>query len=159
MLCPNCGTKATTTHKFCRGCGMNLAPVSEALAAHLSPGGAASAREAERRAARRMRNGLLVGVFVVLLGALVMTVLSGKGFTLIGLLTILLGVVFSLAAVLPPLRAAARVDEDDAPPPSEDAAATQRLLHENTTEPAASVAERTTELLGVERKVAEPGRD
>ena len=159
MLCPNCGTKATTTHKFCRGCGMNLEPVAKALAAHLSPGDASAAREAEGRAARRTRGGLFAGAFIILFGALLMTMLPGKGITLIGLLTILLGVVISLAAALPPLRAAASVDEEPARLPNEDAAATQRLLHENTIEPAASVAERTTELLGVERKVAEPRRD
>jgi hypothetical protein len=100
-----------------------------------------------------------VGAFVVLSGALVMSMLPGKGFALIGLVTILLGVVFSLAAALPALRASARADEDDAQPPPEDAATTQRLLHESTIEPAASVAERTTELLGVERDAARRPRD
>ena len=159
MLCPNCGTKATTQHKFCRGCGMNLEPVSKALAAHLSPGGASAAREAEGRGARRIRNGLFAGVFVILFGALLMSFLPGKGFTLFGLLAILLGVVITLAAVLPPLRASAKAYEEPAQLPNEDAAATQRLLHENTIEPASSVAERTTELLGVERNVTQERRD
>ena len=160
MLCPNCGTKATGPHKFCRGCGMNLEQVSKALAAHLSPGGAAAAREAEGRAARRIRNGLFAGVFIVLFGALLMSLLPGKGFTLFGLLAVLLGVVITLAAVLPPLRASARAGEEEpAQLTDEGAAATQRLLHESGIDPAASVAERTTELLDAERKVAEPRRD
>ena len=69
MLCPNCGTKTTTEHKFCRNCGMNLEPVSRALAAHLSHGGAptaaaAAARETERRGTRRLARGLFTGIFV-----------------------------------------------------------------------------------------------
>ena len=65
MLCPNCGTQTTNEQKFCRNCGMNLEPVSKAIAAHLALGGLESppAEEAgERRELRRMTNRLIVGV-------------------------------------------------------------------------------------------------
>src|ERR687893_225391 len=99
MLCPNCGTKTTTEHKFCRNCGMNLEPVSRALAEHLSPEGAAraaSAREAERRALRRLTNGLLAGVIVIMLGVLMAVFLPGKGGKFLGVAATLVGLVAAL---------------------------------------------------------------
>ena len=95
MLCPNCGTKTTTEHRFCRNCGMNLEPVSRALAAHLAHGGAASklARAADRRNVQRLTAGLFAGVFVVLFGMFLMAFLPGKGFKLLGLIASILNIV------------------------------------------------------------------
>jgi hypothetical protein len=157
MLCPNCGTKTTNDHKFCRNCGMNLAPVAQAVAAHLSHGGAptaaaAAAREAERRGTRRLARGLFTGIFVFLLG-LLMGFLPGAPFKTVGAMMTLLGVVFSLVTVLSSMRADATTEAPPAPPTQmpEGAAPTGRLLHENTIEPVpASVTDHTTELLGVE---------
>ena len=162
MLCPNCGTRTTTEHKFCRNCGMNLEPVSRALAAHLSPGGAAAAkaaRAAERRALRRMTTGLIAGVVVTLFGVLLMAVMPGKGFKVIGVVAALVGLVAALIAVLSPLRPAKDDDEEEeaqAPHALEGAAPTGRLLHEQTAEPLPSITERTTELLGVEAEDRKP---
>jgi len=155
MLCPNCGTKTTTEHKFCRNCGMNLEPVSRALAAHLTVGGAAAARaarEADRRTVRRMTGGLFAGVFVVLFGMLLIAFLPGKGFKFLGVAAALIGIVAALASVLSPLR---RMNDAGAEPPhnAPDAAApnTGRLLHEQTFDHVpASVTDHTTELLNVE---------
>ena len=163
MLCPNCGTKTTNEHKFCRNCGMNLEPVSRALAAHLSVGGAAaarSAREADRRTVVRMTNGLFAGLAVVLFGLLLIAFLPGKGFKFLGVAAALMGIVASLVSVLFPLRSmndvAAQVE---APPPALDPAApaTGRLLHEQTFDRVpASVADHTTELLHAEVKDRQP---
>ena len=156
MLCPNCGTKTTTEHKFCRGCGMNLEPVSRALVEHLSPEGAAraaSAREAERRAVRRMTSGLFAGLFVVLFGMLLIAFLPGKGFKFIGVAAALVGIVVALVSVLSPLRSMGGAVEEPAPRALGGAAATTgRLLHETTIEPVPTVTDRTTELLHVEPK-------
>jgi predicted lipid-binding transport protein (Tim44 family) len=147
MLCPNCGTKTTTEHKFCRNCGMNLEPVSRALAAHLSHGGPAAARlarEAERRGVRRMTGGLAAGVIVVLFGMLLMAFVPGRAFKLFGFVSAVLGLVFALVSLLSALRPA---------PPALDGAApgTGRLLREQTLEHVpASVTDHTTELLNVE---------
>jgi Na+/melibiose symporter-like transporter len=155
MLCPNCGTKTTTDHKFCRNCGMNLEPVSRALAAHLSVGGAAAARlarEAERRNVNRMTRGLLAGVIVVLFGMLLIAFLPGKAFKMLGLIAAVLGIVFSLVSVLSALR---RMNDAETPPPALDHTApdTGRLLHEQTFDRVpTSVTDHTTELLGVEVK-------
>jgi len=156
MLCPNCGTRTTTEHKFCRNCGMNLEPVSRALAAHLTPGGAEAARAAraaERHAARRMTRRLLAGVAVVLFGVFLMAFVPGGAFKLLGLWSALIGIVATLAAVFSTSRAASDAAPAHAPHvPDAAAPPTARLLREQTFEPVPSVTERTTDLLGVEVK-------
>ena len=161
MLCPNCGTKTTTEHKFCRNCGMNLEPVTRALVEHLSVGGAAAAlaaRAADRRTARRMTNGLLAGVFVVLFGLILIAFLPGKGFKFLGVAAALIGIVAALVSVLSPLRSMGGA-EAAAPPPALDGAAphTGPLLHERTFDRVpTSVTDHTTELLDVEVKDRRP---
>jgi predicted lipid-binding transport protein (Tim44 family) len=164
MLCPNCGTKTTTDHKFCRNCGMNLEPVSRALAAHLSVGGAAAARlarEAERRNVNRMTRGLLAGVIVVLFGMLLIGFLPGKAFKMLGLIAAILGIVFSLVSVLSTLRRMNDAEAEPLPHALDHAApGTGRLLHEQTfNHVPTSVTDHTTELLNVEAKGAESRRD
>jgi hypothetical protein len=166
MLCPNCGTHSSTEQKFCRNCGMSLEPVSKALAAHLAQGGAAAPpaeEEGERRDLRRMTNGLILGVAVVLIGALVLA--DAKLFMLrpwvklLGSVLTCLGVFISLLAVLSPLRSAGRRHGATRPGALEGERTTARLLGESTIEPAASVTERTTDLLGVEVKGARPRQE
>ncbi|HEX7315911.1 MAG TPA: zinc-ribbon domain-containing protein [Pyrinomonadaceae bacterium] len=157
MLCPNCGTKTTTEHKFCRNCGMNLEPVARALAAHLSVGGAAAARasrEADRSNVRRLTVGLFTGVFVVIFGMLLIAFLPGKAFKMLGLIAAALGIVFSLVSVLSSLRRMSDAAVEATPPPALDQATpTGRLLHEQTFDPIpSSVTDHTTELLHVEPK-------
>src|SRR5687767_9848872 len=134
MLCPNCGTRTTTEHKFCRACGMNLEPVSKALAEHLAPGGAArstSARATERGSMRRITTGLVAGFTLTLLGLLFMTMFPGKGPRTVGLLVALVGLVGALLFVLSPLRSTGDGGAEPAPPPLDPSAAeTGRLLHE-----------------------------
>ena len=162
MLCPNCGTKTTTEHKFCRNCGMNLEPVTRALAEHLSPEGAAraaSAREAERRALRRLTNGLLAGVIVIMLGVLMAVFLPGKGGKFLGVAATLVGLVAALVAVLSLLRALGTAVKEPAPRSLDGAAgpSTGSLLHEQTFDRVpASVTDHTTELLHAEVKDRKP---
>lgn len=163
MLCPNCGTKTTTEHKFCRNCGMNLEPVARALAAHLAGGGATvavTAREAERRALRRLANGLLAGIFAVLFGMFLIAFLPGKGFKFLGVAAAFMGIVAALVSVLSPLRSmGAGAAQAEVPPHAFDPAApnTGRLLHEQTFERVpGSVADHTTELLHVEVEDRKP---
>lgn len=160
MLCPNCGTRTTKTHNFCRSCGMNLEPVSRALAAHRAHGGAA-ARAAERLAARRMMTALLASVFVIVFGVLMMAVMPGKAFRFLGVATALIGVVSAMVSVFSAQRAAVGAGVELAPPapPAPEAAATPttgRLLREQGVGRAHSVADHTTELLGVEVKERGP---
>jgi len=46
MYCPKCGTENIEDARFCRGCGVDLGPVSQALAGK-TPEGRVSKREAE----------------------------------------------------------------------------------------------------------------
>ena len=157
MLCPNCGTKTKTEHRFCRHCGMNLEPVSKALAEHLSASGAA-AREAARGTAPEAMGCLFAGVLVILVGVLLTAFLPGKAFKFVGVASAVIGLVAVLVSAL----SLPRQTEDSvaAPPPdAPDAAAptTGRLLREQTFEPVpTSVTDRTTELLGVEVKDRKP---
>lgn len=162
MLCPNCGTKTTTDHKFCRNCGMNLEPVSRALAAHLSHGGAAAARVAreavQRRVVRRMKDGLFAGIIVILFGVLMMAFMPGKAFKFFGVVSALIGIVAALAAVFSTLRTTSGGADAEPLPHELDATSpnTGRLLHEQTFEPVPSVTDHTTELLHVEIKDRKP---
>jgi hypothetical protein len=159
MLCPNCGTQTTNEQKFCRNCGMNLEPVSKAIATHLAQGGLdapPAEAEGERRDLRRMTNGLILGVAVILVGALVLAdarlFMLRPWLKMLGTFLTCLGVFVSLLAVLSPLRSAGRRRGATLPDKPEGARTTGRLLHESTIEPVPSVTERTTDLLGVERK-------
>ena len=157
MLCPNCGTKTTTEHKFCRNCGMNLEPVARALAAHLSVGGAAPAklaRAANRRNAQKLAGGLVAGVALLLFGMLLMAFLPGKGFQLLGLVAAVLGILYSLASITPTLRRVGDAGVEPLPHALDNIApGTGRLLHEQTFEHVpTSVADHTTELLNAELK-------
>lgn len=159
MLCPNCGTKTTTEHKFCRNCGMNLEPVSRALAEHLSVGGAAAgrvAREPERRAPRPPMGGLFAALSVVVFGVLLTAFVPGRPFKFLGVAAALIGLVTTLVFFLTPPRPAR---DAEPPPPSLDPAApnTGRPLREQTFDRVpASVTDHTTELLGVEIKDRKP---
>ena len=163
MLCPNCGTQTTNEQKFCRNCGMNLGPVSKAIASHLALGGleAPPAEESgERRELRRMTNRLIVGVAVILVGALVLAdarlFMLRPWLKMLGTFVTCLGVFVSLLAVLAPLRSAGRRRGAALAGPPEGARTTGRLLYESTIEPVPSVTERTTDLLGVEVNRAKP---
>jgi predicted lipid-binding transport protein (Tim44 family) len=156
MLCPNCGTKTTTEHKFCRNCGMNLEPVARALAEHLSASGAA-AREGARGAAPETMGCLLAGVLIILFGVLLMAFLPGKAFKFVGVASAVIGLVAVLISALAPrptedAGAAATPDAPDAAAPT-----TGRLLREQTFQPApSSVTDRTTELFHAEVKDRKP---
>ena len=158
MLCPNCGTTTTTEHRFCRHCGMNLAPVSKALAAHLAQGGVAAAPPAAegsgRSDLRRMANGLAAGVGILLLGVLLLSLsrifMLRPSYKLFSVVALCLGTFVSLLAVLSPLRSMGRRRGGD-PPEGLKTTPTGRLLHESTFEPVPrSVTDHTTDLLGVE---------
>ena len=160
MLCPNCGTKTKTEHKFCRNCGMNLEPVSRALAAHLSVGGAAAARDAredDRRNVYRLTGGLMAGVCVVVFGLLLIALFPGKGFKLLGIASALIGIVTAMAAVFSSLRRMSDANVEALPPALDHSTPTGRLLHEQSFEHVpSSVTDHTTELLHAEVKERKP---
>jgi predicted lipid-binding transport protein (Tim44 family) len=161
MLCPNCGTKTKTGHKFCRHCGMNLEPVSKALAEHRAASGAA-AREAAPGAAPEAMGCLFAGVLVILVGVLLTAFVPGKAFKFAGVAAAVIGLVAVLVSALSAVHTPKGADADappEAPPDALDAAAptTGRLLREQTFEPVpTSVTDHTTELLHAEVKDHKP---
>lgn len=78
MHCPNCGTPAPANQKFCRGCGMSLQSVSEAVAQHraadqaaAAPAPGADAQEWARTLKRSWGLGfavLFAGLFIGIVG-------------------------------------------------------------------------------------------
>lgn len=158
MLCPNCGTKTKTGHRFCRHCGMNLEPVSKALAEHRAAGGAAS-REAARGNASEATGCLFAGVLVILVGVLLTAFMPGKAFKFAGVAAAVIGLVAVLVSALSSMHSAKGSDAAAPPDNTLDDAApdTGRLLREQTFDPVpTSVTDHTTELLHAELKDREP---
>ena len=153
MLCPNCGTRGSSEHKFCRRCGMNLEPITQALAEHRATGGAVLTREEEeRRALARLASGMTWGLVLFFVGLLLLAVAKmfalGRFGMLAGLLVTLVGGLVATIAAFAPMRAAAgsarALKNPDALP---DAKTTGRLLDEPPHEPLPTITDRTTELL------------
>lgn len=135
---------------------MNLEPVSKALAEHRSSGGAA--RDSEQRTLRRMTNGLIAGVVVVLFGMLLVGFLPGRAFKFVGVAAAILGLIAVLVSAMTLRRPTRDVGAVASPDALDDTAPTTgRLLHEQTFEPArTSITDHTTELLNVEVKDRSP---
>ena len=153
MLCPNCGTATAAEHKFCRTCGMNLEPVTRAMAAHLGDDDTDTQplKEEERRAFRRMTIGLIRGLVLLLAGVLLI-VWSRPHTVPLDTIIIMAGVIFAMRSFLSLFKAARRRRRRSHPAALKGGKTTGQLLHESTIEPVPSVTERTTELLAVERK-------
>jgi hypothetical protein len=168
MFCPNCSAKSTADQKFCRGCGLKLDKVSLLIVEQLPAG--SLAESAPEEIARLLKSKqrierLLVGIGLtgaaVFVGAiiwtLVFTIIIGKGAVLQG--SIALGFILAGVAALAlvfyresVLNSLARRGVSDEKPPLPAGAPTANLLTESRVAPVASVTDRTTELLEVERK-------
>jgi hypothetical protein len=166
MHCPNCGTKNSTGHKFCRACGLSLEKFALLLAEELPAGelGRAEAEELARLAARERRARFWVTaaglacialvVSVVLYGIIFKFIIE-KGEVVGGLIflsVILLGLAFAgLATYNESLKEKMRKRLKPALPQGE---TTGRLLPDGARfEPVPSVTERTTELLTVKKSM------
>ena len=168
MFCPNCGANSTADQKFCRGCGLKLEKVSLMIAEQL-PAGSLSESTPEEitlllKSKRRVER-LLVGigltgatVFVVsIIWTIIFKIIIGRGHVLQG--SIFLGFIIAGLAALAlvcyresVVNSLARRGVTDEKPALPAAAPTANLLPEARATPLASVTERTTELLEVERK-------
>jgi hypothetical protein len=165
MHCPNCGTKTSAEHKFCRACGLELEKFALLLAEQLPAGelGRAEAEGLARLAARERRTrfwltaaGLACIVLVVsaVLYGIIAKLIIEKGEVVGGLIflfIILLGLVFAgLATYNESLKEKLQRRHEPTLPRGE---TTGRLLPDGARfEPVPSVTERTTDLLSVENK-------
>jgi hypothetical protein len=164
MHCPNCGTKTSTEHKYCRSCGLSLEKFALLLAEELPAGelGRAEVEELTRLAARERRIVFwLTAAAALFIACVVGAVLYGiigkiiieKGHVfggLVFLLVILLPLAFGgLFLYRESLQKKMQKRLEPALPRGEK---TGRLLPDDARfEPVPSVTERTTELLSVEK--------
>jgi hypothetical protein len=105
MHCPNCGQQLSSDLKFCRSCGMKLDSVVKAVNEHLSlDGSEPPAKNSDRTRLNRMARGMLIGVFVVVIGAL--TTSLGKGvwaFEKVGVFLAFVGLMLMFYSVISPM--------------------------------------------------------
>jgi hypothetical protein len=164
MHCPNCGTKTSTEHKYCRACGLGLEKFALLLAEQLPDGeaGLAQAEGLARLAARsRWVENILTAALFTFIACLVGVILYGivgkliieKGQVLGGLIflfVILLGLgSVGLVAYREHLKEKMQKRLEPQLPAAE---TTGRLLPDDSRfEPVSSVTEATTELLSVEK--------
>lgn len=160
MYCPNCGKKITAEQKFCRSCGLGLEKIAQAVGEQHPVKSDEGAEERKERLERWGFYALCVfgaGVLLPLLYYIVRLLLSGRVLTGLGLLALivvlgcgLLSVILfaeaediKKAGVKRRLSQAAELAEKET---------TSRLLPEPSLEPAASITDRTTELLFAEKE-------
>lgn len=62
MHCPRCGTTATTSQQFCRGCGLNLEKVAEILGEEVAVQSSSPGTEAARLRERQQKFENLAGI-------------------------------------------------------------------------------------------------
>ena len=166
MHCPDCGAKTSPEHRFCRSCGLSLEPFARLLAEHLpaETEGGAEAGELARLMARQRKVerwlGIALSVFIgsIVLGILygiVAKVIIGKGQLLAGLvfLTVILLGLASVALVAYRETLKEKM-EKRRPAELQGEGAATRSLPDARFEPAASVTDRTTDLLAARRDAA-----
>jgi hypothetical protein len=164
MHCPDCGAKTSPEHRFCRSCGLSLEPFARLLAEHLpaETEGGAEAETTARLMARQRKVERWLGVALwVFLGSIavgtlysiIAKVIIGKGQLLYGLIflgVILVGVAsVALVAYRETLK---EKMEKRRPAELQGEGAATRSLPDARFEPAASVTDRTTELLAARRE-------
>lgn len=162
MFCPNCATKVSPEQKFCRSCGLGLSQIVQSLAEQLPTKLDASLLERKNKLERLGTYALstfglgVLGFFLYLVGYKLM-LSQGKFLAALGVLVALVVVGAGFLSVI--LFAKAKEAEDatgkrQLESAKEVAAAggTGKLLSEDYVTPVPSVAERTTELLFVEKK-------
>ena len=161
MHCPSCGAETTLEQRFCRSCGMDLETVSKLVAAHSSPESLKLEKSLTEKANRqRMYQSFKWGMTCFILGtaALAATKTLGfdKTFNLGPLLLVFVGMgIMFYGGVLLPMRERVPGSRKLPGPGS-----TSELPETETTKelpaaripvPVASVTERTTQLIAVEK--------
>jgi hypothetical protein len=165
MHCPNCGNQSELDQKFCRKCGFNLEPVSKLIVnnpdAHQLK---LEKAEREKLALRRMVSWMMWGMLILLIGVVVIVI--NKTFNLdplvklIGTFITLGGVSVTMYGLLDTMRGgkgrpkSGAIDVGINNPDTEEGvrADTTRELEGRLPVPLPSVTERTTQLIGAERK-------
>jgi len=156
MFCPNCGTTNSFEQNYCRGCGLRLDGIVEAISSQFP---SEEYVELQRRRARFERTGRLcllisgvIGLALLLYAAVEFKIiLLGPGIpigaAIVALIAFLLlsGFFFNY----PKLFMKAKSRPPDENPPA--AVVTAKLIEDRPFDPASSVIEGTTEFLKVPR--------
>jgi len=156
MHCPNCGAEASAKQKFCRACGLSLERFAQLLAEPLPDIEDKDVARARRRLRQLESGAKLTGCVVVLAAWLLLaSVIAGVGVkaiisgdnTPVGIMLLVLAVVSiafeSLVIYYASLHAKASSQKTDRPAASS-AETTNKLLPEDQSLIAMSVAEQTT---------------
>ena len=154
MFCPNCGTKNSVEQNYCRGCGLKLDAIVEAISDQFP---SKEYAELQRRRERFERIGLLclsiagvIGLSLLLFLAIQFKlVLLGPEVLFGSAIAALIGFLF-LSIIFfnyPKFFIKVRSIPSDENPPV--AAVTAKLIEDRPFEPASSVTEGTTEFLKV----------
>lgn len=162
MFCPNCGANNSTEQKFCRSCGLNLEKSAESLLEQI-PSAESAGLLRRQRNLEKFGNIVFGGFGLVLLIAIcamiymifTKMILSGNNiFGGIMLIAFLVFASLSLAYVV--LKEDLKEKKQKANPALQnelpEKLETGKLLEEKPFEPAASIAENTTDLLYAEQK-------
>jgi len=157
MYCPNCGKTNSTAQKFCRSCGFNLEQTRLSLVEQQPSGEVeASLQRRQQQVERWLTIAGVSAISVLILGVLwgviyKIIIVKGEVVEGLGFLGFIIGVVLFaiLAWYRDSLRKAGKPSLPAAMPRAED---TAELLPATQMEPLPSVTERTTELLGAEKK-------
>jgi len=154
MFCPNCGTKNSVKQNYCRGCGLKLDAIVEAVSDQFP---SKEYADLQRRRERFQRIGLvclsiagLIGFALLLfLAAQYKLILFGPGALYGSAISALIG--FLLLSVFffnyPKFFMNAKNVPTDANPPSD--VVTAKLIEDRPFDPAGSVTEGTTEFLKI----------
>lgn len=159
MYCPNCGQATSTEQKFCRSCGMSLEKTAQSLVEQLPAVELNTHLRNRQHLVERLLyvlGGSAALVFVVsLFWTIINKIIIGKGQVLAGLVFlgfVLAFIVFGLLMLYRESLLKASNKRLSTQPTLPQAETTARLLPESRIEPIPSVTERTTELLGAEKK-------
>lgn len=165
MHCPSCGNESELDQKFCRKCGFNLEPVSK-LIVNNPDADQRKLEKAEREkvALRRMVSWMMWGMLILLIGVVV--ILINKTFNLdplvklIGTFITLGGVSVTMYGLLDTMRGGKGRPKSEANEVGSYTSDSEKNLKADTTRelegrlpiPLPSVTERTTQLIGDQRK-------
>ena len=164
MHCPSCSAECTLEQRYCRSCGMDLETVSKLVAEHSSPEALKLEESLSKKAnQQRMYQSLKWGMISLILGMAVLTIVKtlalDKTFNLVGALLLFMAMGLMAYSVLAPM--SERASRSKKLPAS---GRTSELSETDTTRelpaagvpiPAASITERTTQLIATE-KVSTP---
>jgi len=158
MYCPNCGTKTSIDQNFCRACGFSLEKTALSLSEQL-PARIDQSLQAQKERLEKLGVAALSVFGLGVLGFLAYVIAqklakTGDIFAILTILGLVIMMVCGLASVILFARAKELGEKTNKRQPQNlsSESNTKELLSEGHFEPVATVTERTTELLAVDKR-------